>query len=255
MPSIDEVLRSRPTTDLATVRAGGDLQHRFDAKYVLTEAAMAAVVRLLDENWKVLAVDGQKATDYRSAYFDDDRFGSFRDHIQGRRLRYKVRTRRYGDNTGEVLELKLKSGRGATDKRRRNRSGRAGVELTDVEWRWLREMLVDAYGFHQLPPLTYTLNLRYTRRTLFNPLTNERVTIDTDLVAATAATSVRPVGAAAVMEVKAQDWIGPTVRLLQRHAVRPVAFSKYCAALSSLHPELDQRTRQRALRSFSQFQR
>lgn len=249
--TIDEVLLRRPAIDLATVRGAGDLQHRFDTKYVLVAETAAEVVALLDHDWHVLEVDNRRATEYRSSYFDDAEFSSFRDHIKGRRLRYKVRTRQYGSDPGEVLEIKLKSGRGATDKRRVQRTGHLGPKLTDSERNWLSDMVFDAYGKRTVDPLHYALGLQYKRRTLFNPATNERLTIDTGLVAEAGRESASPVGDAVVVEVKSVDWYGQTVRLLQQHSVRPLTFSKYCAALASLYPELDQRARQRAQRSFT----
>lgn len=253
--AVDEILRRRPTTDLATLQAAGDLQHRFDTKYVLTDEAAAVVATVLDRDWHVLELDNRRSTDYRSSYFDDEQFGSFRDHIKGRRFRYKVRTRRYGSDPDEMLEIKLKSSRGATDKRRLQRTGPLDPNLTDAERQWLSDVVFDAYGRRAVAELRYALSLHYTRRTLFNPATNERLTIDTGLVAEVAATSATPVGEAVVVEVKSVDWYGPTVRLLQQHSVRPLTFSKYCAALASLYPELDQRARQRAQRSFTQHQR
>lgn len=249
LSSIDEALQRRPAIDLATVQAAGDLQHRFDAKYVLLDETARKAVELLDRDWHVLEVDRRRATSYRSAYFDDEQFGLFHDHVKGRRLRYKVRTRRYGAAAAEVLEVKLKSGRGATDKRRIQRRGPSGLELSVAEHKWISDTVDDAYGKRPVAPLRYALRLDYTRRTLFNTLTGERLTLDTGVVAESDAASAAPVGDAVVVEVKSTDWYGPTVRLLQHHSIRPLTFSKYCAALASLHPELDQRARYRAQRS------
>lgn len=250
LSSIDEALQRRPAIDLASVQAAGDLQHRFDSKYVLLDDTASALLELLDRDWHVLEVDRRRATSYQSAYFDDEQFGLFHDHIKGRRLRYKVRTRRYGDGPAEVLEVKLKSGRGATDKRRLERRGPGGHELSSAEREWISATVDAVYGKRPTAPLRYALGLEYTRRTLFNTLTGERLTIDTGLLADTTEGSAAPVGDAVVVEVKSTDWYGPTVRQLQQHSIRPLTFSKYCAALASLHPELDQRARHRAQRSF-----
>lgn len=252
--AIDEVLIRRLPIDLATVRADADLQQRYDAKYVVLADTAADLLASLDSHWHVLEVDGKRSTAYSSAYFDDEHFGLFRDHIKGRRLRYKVRTRRYGNDSSEMLEIKLKSGRGATDKRRKPRAGSVGVDLTSGERQWLSETVLDAYGRPVAASLGLTLALGYTRRTLFNASTGERVTVDSDLVATAGAMSAAPVGQAVVIEVKSVDWHGPTVRMLQQHSVRPLTFSKYCAALASLYPELDQRAGQRARRSVAQYQ-
>lgn len=252
--AIDSVLLRRPSVDLPTVRASADLQQRYDAKYVLPADIVAELLSQLDTRWRVLEVDGKRSTAYSSRYLDDDDFGLFRDHIKGRRLRYKVRTRRYGDDSREVLEIKLKSGRGATDKRRKQRASSLGSDLTSAERRWLSETVLEVYGRPVSASLRFSLALGYTRRTLFNADTGERVTIDSDLVATVGTESAAPVHEAVVVEVKGADWNGPTVRMLQQRSVRPLMFSKYCAALASLHPDLDQRARRRAQRSIAQYQ-
>jgi len=251
---IDEALLNRPTTDLDTLRLAGDLQERYDTKYVLTAETAVELLELLDPNWRVLEVNHKRSTEYQSAYYDDQDFGLFRDHVQGRRLRYKVRTRRYGSDPDEMLEVKLKSGRGGTDKRRIQRTVAFGTELTIGERQWLSDTLLDAYGQRPQTPLKYTVGLDYTRRTMFNPVSGERLTIDSGVVATADCGTATPVGNGIVVEVKSLTWCCPTVRLLHRHSIRPLTFSKYCAALSALHPELDQRARKRAQRSFAHYE-
>lgn len=252
--AIDEVLLGRAATDLTTVRASGDLQQRYDTKYVLNVDTALELLAVLDPQWRVLEVDRQRSTAYQSSYYDDPDFGLFHDHVQGRRLRYKVRTRRYGDDPTEMLEIKLKSGRGATDKRRLQRTAAFGSELTSVERQWLSDTLTNAYGRRPPAPLKYTLGLDYTRRTMFNPVSGERLTIDSGVVAHASSETAAPVGAGVVVEVKSAVWSCPTVRELHRHSIRPLTFSKYCAALAALHPELDQRARLRAQRSLDRYQ-
>ena len=253
--ALDELLLRRPAIDLAAVKATTDLQQRHEAKYVLAADTVTDLVTALASDWHVLEVAGTRSTAYHSAYFDDENFGLFRDHVQGRRLRYKVRTRRYGDSPESLLEVKLKSGRGATDKRRLARDISAGPELNDDERRWVTDTVRGAYGNRVVGPLHRVLTLEYTRRTLVNPLTSERLTIDTGLTASdpsnASISTTAPVGDAVVIEVKSSDWYGQTVRLLQHRLIRPLTFSKYCASLAALHPELDQRARQRAQRSFA----
>lgn len=251
--AIDQNLLGRATTDLATLRASGDLQERYDTKYVLDLATAVATLELLDPNWQVLQVDRKRFTAYQSSYYDDQDFGLFRDHVMGRRLRYKVRTRRYGDDPDEMLEIKLKSGRGGTIKRRIQRAVAYGSELTNIERQWVSDTILDDYGRRPQTPLKYSLALNYTRRTMFNPVSGDRLTIDSGVVAEADCGRATPVGDAVVIEVKSVVWSCPTVRLLHRHRIRPVNFSKYCAAAAALHPELNQRARSRAERSFAHY--
>lgn len=252
--AIEENLLRRDATDLDTLRASGDLQDRYDTKYVLNLDAALKVLDVLDSDWQVLQVNQKRFTPYESSYYDDQNFGLFRDHVMGRRLRYKVRTRRYGNDPDEMLEIKLKSGRGGTLKRRIQRTVAYGTELTNVERQWISDTLLDDYGRRPDNALKYSVGLHYTRRTLFNPVSGERLTIDSGVVAEADSGTATPVGDAVVIEVKSVVWCCPTVRLLHRNYIRPLTFSKYCAALSSLHPELNQRARSRAERSFGHYQ-
>ena len=252
--AIEERLLRRDTTSLEAVRAAGDLQERYDTKYVLNLEATLEVLNVLDDDWRVLQVNRQRFTPYHSSYYDDQDFGLFRDHVMGRRLRYKVRTRRYGNDPDEMLEIKLKSGRGGTVKRRIQRTVAHGTELTTVERQWVSDTLLDDYGRRPERPLKYSVGLGYTRRTMFNPVTGERLTIDSGVMAEADSGRAAPVGDAVVIEVKSAAWCCETVRLLHRNYIRPVTFSKYCAALSALHPELSQRARIRAERSFDRYQ-
>lgn len=250
MNAIDNALARLAPIDLPSLLSAAELQRRYDSKYLLTEAAVAQVVTALGPEWRVLEIDGNRSTRYTSTYFDDDRLGLFHDHLQGRRLRYKVRTRRYGEAAAEMLEIKLKSGRGATDKRRVQRIGTSPT-LTVAEREWLERAITDTYGDRPVPVLAPSLGLRYERRTLFNPSALERVTIDTDLSAEADGPHADPIGAAVVVEVKSAHWLGPTVRLLRARGLRPVSFSKYCTAVAALHPEVNQHMRKAALREFA----
>ncbi|CAN5534317.1 polyphosphate polymerase domain-containing protein [soil metagenome] len=251
--AIDEVLLGRDTTDLDTLRASGDLQERYDTKYVLTAASAVTALNALDPHWQVLEVNNKRSTAYQSSYYDDKDLGLFRDHVQGRRLRYKVRTRRYGNDPEEMLEIKLKSGRGGTLKRRIERTVAFATELTSVERQWLSDTMLTEYGWRPQQPLKYTLALDYTRRTMFNPVSGDRLTIDSGVVAEADSGTAHPVGDAVVIEIKSVVWCCPTVRVLHRNSIRPLRFSKYCAAVSALNPELDQRARRRADRSFAHY--
>ena len=176
--AIEANLLRRDTTDLDTLRASGDLQERYDTKYVLHLDAALKVLEVLDSDWQVLQVNQKRFTAYQSSYYDDQDFGLFRDHVMGRRLRYKVRTRRYGNDPEEMLEIKLKSGRGGTLKRRILRTVAYGTELTNVERKWISDTLFDDYGRRPENMLKYTLGLDYTRRTMFNPVSGDMPLVD-----------------------------------------------------------------------------
>lgn len=90
---------------------------RVDNKYVLRRSELQDFLTALQDDFSVLEIDGVKEFSYSSCYYDDN-FKSYRDHHQGRRLRYKIRTRHYMDSGEIFFEVKLKDKRGETNKER-----------------------------------------------------------------------------------------------------------------------------------------
>jgi hypothetical protein len=80
-----------------TARDAG-LQTRLDRKYLLTADLLPDLLEQLDRDFDVLQIGGRRVSAYSSTYFDTPDLRSFRAHRQGRRDRFKVRTRTYLDS-------------------------------------------------------------------------------------------------------------------------------------------------------------
>ena len=187
----------------------GELLTRFDRKRLVEVAALPALLASLDgDRFRVLEVAGRRVVGYRNRYFDTAGLQGYHDHLQGRRRRFKIRTRHYGDPAATMLELKLKGGRGETVKRRRERpvelaarhtaasaAGAAAepdpgtVELAQLgpdhldvaDLDWLAAELDAAYGLVLPGPLVPVLDNGFERVTLVDPVAGERLTIDRGL--------------------------------------------------------------------------
>src|SRR4051812_46302764 len=101
---------------LAEVDAAASLQHRVDRKYLVPADLAAHLVASLADTHHALEIRGRRTTEYRSTYFDTSRLSAWRAHTQGRRRRWKVRTRLYAEDRLCRVEVKIKDGRGATVK-------------------------------------------------------------------------------------------------------------------------------------------
>lgn len=86
--------------------------------------------------------------------------------------------------------------------------------------------------------------------TLVDARAHERITIDLGVTAAWPGRngSVPVVGEALVIEVKSNHVRTPPVAIMQQLGLRSVPMSKYCAGLSALDPDMDQRVRRTVLR-------
>lgn len=242
---------------LAELNTVAELMTRVDNKYLVPLEVFTAFVRELqtllsrernrsaDEGLGVLQIDGKRAFDYESVYFDTDDFMLFRHHLQGRRRRYKVRTRTYLDSGLSMFEVKLKGARGQTVKERVGHAldDRSRMRASDRDF--LARLLAERYGIEPLP-LAAQVTTLYRRTTLVDLAAGERITCDTDLTCADRRRSVRA-DAHVVVETKSGSGSGRSDLVLRALGLRPVKVSKYCMAVALLNPQLPASPWQRTL--------
>ncbi|THV42901.1 polyphosphate polymerase domain-containing protein [Glycomyces buryatensis] len=222
---------------LDAVIAAADLQTRVDTKYLLAPEqyrrfrdALAAT-----GTWACLDIDGRRRFAYESVYFDTPDLLTYRQHRQGRRRRFKVRTRTYVDSGDCAFEVKLKGARQDTVKERLPyRAADAGRIAPDAA-EHLARTLWEAYGMAVPAGMAPRLRTDYRRHTLVNLAEDTRVTCDEDLrcVASEATVASRPMH---LVEVKAARPGGTADRILWAMGARPESISKYCLAVSVLSP-------------------
>jgi hypothetical protein len=223
---------------LADLVASADLQRRFDAKYLVEVAQLPALVEALGPRIRALEVDGARSAPYHTVYFDTPDLLTYRDHLQRRRRRYKVRTRHYGDPDGAMLEVKLKGPAARTLKYRLPHPGPSIDELGPNALAFVEGILAGEYGWHAPEGLAPTLVTRFDRTTLADLDATERVTIDRNLRVEIDGHEVLLGGAHAVLEVKAPTPRGQATAALLELGRRPRSLSKYCLAVVALRPEV-----------------
>ena len=107
-----------PAASLAEVIERSALQARVDHKYLVPLERFAELAARLPDTYAVLEIDQLRGLAYESVYFDTPDLLTYRQHLQGRRRRYKVRTRAYLDSGACMFEVKLKGRREQTIKAR-----------------------------------------------------------------------------------------------------------------------------------------
>ena len=133
-------LRALDPVTLEEVVAAADRQVRIDRKYVLPQRAVDGILTAAAETdgVRALEIGGEREFDYASLYFDTPDLLCFHAAGQGRRRRFKVRTRDYLDSGESWLEVKVRGPRGTTVKERmpsapglRRLTGEAAAFVTD----------------------------------------------------------------------------------------------------------------------------
>lgn len=234
--ALEDAVADREPISLEEVVSEAALQTRVDKKFLLTPEQFTQLSERLGKKFKIMQIDARRTFRYESVYFDTEDFDQYRAHRQGRRRRYKVRSRTYTDTGLSMFEIKTKGLRGATVKHRiQQRLNHAG-ELTDDNLEFLSTVLDSEYG-QQVPELQPVLESAYTRATFVNPVDSERLTCDVELEYANDQRRISGPDLI-VVETKSADGRGASDRALADLGIREVSMSKYCIGVALLNPQL-----------------
>ena len=223
---------------------------RVDRKYIVPRAAAEQLVAGLDAGTRVLEIDGHRAFDYDTVYFDTPDLLSWRLAAHSRRRRFKVRTRLYCDSAAAYLEVKTRGARGTTVKDRidypideRHRLTEEGLEYAEESLTPLGLAPID------VAELVPTLVSRYRRMTFAPPGTGLRATLDTELSWETPDGDVLRLADTAIIETKSGAQTSRVDRALWRAGHRPVGISKYGTGLAAVRGDLVANKWSRVLRA------
>lgn len=231
MSGPDGVFSAAGRLDLAAL-GGADLQRRVDRKFVVPVALLHRLGADLVQGHRLLDVDGSTAFTYRSRYVDTPDLTCLHAHRQDRRLRWKARHRLYADSGRCRFEVKLKTGRGDTDKHAVEVAAPDASGVQGAARELLERVLRDRYGLPAPADLRESLVVDHRRSTLVAVDAEARLTVDWDLSFTGpdgARAALRP--GLAVVETKSAGGRSPADLVLRAAGVRPVAVSKYAVGV------------------------
>jgi VTC domain len=230
---LDPDLKGWTSASLAEVNERAPLLDRGESKYVVDAERFAGVLARLAEDFDVLEINGRQIFIYETIYFDTDDLQMYRHHVQGRRRRLKIRSRRYVDSDLCYFEVKLKGLRDRTIKERIPYDLSMHGCVTEEARAFLRECVRHEYDREFNEPLTATLGMAYNRITLVGKHCPERVTADFNLIVrgSNGVEAVTP-SSTIIVEVKSPSGDGRADALLRAAGLRPESCSKYCVGLN-----------------------
>ncbi len=234
--ALEAAVAARAPISLEAVISEAALQTRVDKKFLLTPGEFTALSQKLGDKFKIMQIDGLRTFRYESVYFDTEDFDQYRAHRQGRRRRYKVRSRTYADTGLSMFEIKTKGLRGSTVKHRVEQDLDTASELTEENMEFLESVLRSEYG-QEVPALQPVLDSAYTRATFVNPIDGERLTCDIELEYANGHGQIDGPDLI-VVETKSADGRGASDQALAELGIREVSMSKYCIGIALLNPQL-----------------
>lgn len=215
------------TTTLERMR-GVKLMNRIDTKYVLHyDEAIQLLETAATQGYMVQIIGQVRACRYQTLYYDTAERAMYVAHHNRKLTRQKIRTRHYVESGITFLEIKNKTNRGRTRKRR--------VEIAHDLYNGFYDdgiaaEFYNANANYPIGDIAPALTTEFTRITLVNKEYTERLTIDFDLRYCDMQ-SGREGGVAemVILELK-QDGrrTSQIKRILEQMRIRPLKVSKYC---------------------------
>jgi hypothetical protein len=239
------------TVSLDDMNGRAALLDRMENKYLLRSEAFSEVLADMRGASHILAIDGRRIFTYETIYFDTADFQSYYQHLQDKRRRFKIRTRRYVESDLCFFEVKLKGVRGRTVKKRMTISLDQHGRVTPEGTRFIRDIFDSVYGERFEAPYFPRLAMLYQRLTLVGTEKPERVTVDFGFQFAGAgdARAAAPADLV-IVEVKSERGYGAADRLMREHRVRGGSCSKYCVGLNLVRPHLRNNRFKRTLEGY-----
>jgi len=224
---------------LAELNERAPLLVRQENKYLISTDRFDEILTGLSDEFDVLTIDDRTVFTYDTVYYDTDDLLVYHQHVQGKRLRLKIRSRHYVDTGPCFFEVKMKGTRGRTIKQRLSYDGGRHGAVDENAMEFVEGSVNSFYGDSFTDRIDPTLTMRYHRLTLVGRGRPERVTVDFDLEFSEpdGATAQMPAGDL-IIEVKSENGRGLADAALRRAGARPAKCSKYCIGLILVHPDL-----------------
>ena len=206
---------------------GVSLMKRVDTKFILTESQLSEILSQIQEDYKILEIDGERLMEYSTLYFDTQNKICYKDHHNGKAKRFKIRMRKYLVSDICFLEIKKKNNLGITNKTR--------TRIKDFETilsSQSKEFISDSQINNLLlEPVLYN---NFNRMTLVNKYFSERVTIDTNLSFRLQGKE-KKLDKLIVIEIKQEGKrLNTTInKALKSMSILPTNFSKYCIGITN----------------------
>ncbi len=232
MSKLDSILERFKTVGLDDV-SGVKLMNRVDRKFWFPSAKLEYLLEQLIPCYDILKIDGKCMIGYQTIYLDTSDNQMYLHHHNGFRDRYKVRRRKYETSELGFFEIKRKTNKQRTIKRRIEIPFHEGP-LTETE----TQFLMENSPYSQLNPKPVLFN-RFYRISLANKQKNERCTIDFQLTVGNCKEKIS-LESLAIIELKQGNLLqySPLLAFLKKSQIRNKGLSKYCTGRALLEPEL-----------------
>lgn len=248
-PEIVHIVNAMKPITLAEMK-DVKLMNRVDTKYLVTSDELLAILKGVQEHYYAQEVEGNRLSPYSTVYYDTPDLKMYTIHHDRHLVRDKVRVRTYVDSHLTFCEVKHKTNKGRTKKKRIEVQPGTDIIHDPETAAFLAEK--QPYPVESLLP---SLETAFNRFTLVNYEKTERLTIDCNCVfnnLVTGATAT--MDPLVIMELK-QD--GRAHSLLKEVLfvlrIKPYKISKYCIGTAMTRPDVKQNRFKKKLRRINKL--
>jgi hypothetical protein len=220
---------------------GVKLMDRTDTKFTFNANQLPSILEEAKEFYKILNINGNLISRYKTLYFDTADFDLYNEHHSGKLNRYKIRHRTYVESNLGFLEVKFKNNKGRTLKTRIKE-----IEVPELNSGKAFEFLKKTLPFDPMVLLP-KIWINYSRITLVNKISAERLTLDLNLeFEKDGKTEI--LSQLVIAEVKQDSKIAsPFLTVMRNKHIRRGSISKYCFGVASSYDEVKKNNFKRKL--------
>lgn len=201
------------------------LMNRKESKYTIRTLTLLSVLDQIHQDYYILDIDQQRIMPYETVYYDYPDFALYTSHQNGKLNRYKVRTRTYEQTGSRFLELKFKTNKKITIKKR----------IPAMAPFKLEEHKAFMTKYFPLSPqfLEEKIQINYNRITLVDKALKERITIDLNL-RYKSESIITGCEDLSIIEIKHEGDLKSSKieNVLRERKIKPLSISKYCLGIS-----------------------
>lgn len=208
------------------------LMDRTETKFVFQIQFLPALLEQLFNHYFILEVTDVKINRYETLYLDTEDFQLYLWHQNGKLNRHKIRFRNYIETGLNFFEIKFKNNKGRTIKSRIIRKDREYRIEGEAKHLILEKTSLDPGS------LFPKLWVNYSRITLVNKFSKERLTIDINLNFKNNVSDKR-FDKIVIAEVKQErSYSSPFLKLMKEKHIHEGSISKYCLGVISLYEQV-----------------
>lgn len=211
------------------------LMNRIDTKYLIPERLLPELLEKIKNDYRVQIINNLPVSRYQTLYYDTPDIEMYRIHHDRKLKRQKIRTRTYVESDISFLEIKNKSNKGRTTKKRVSIKVN---EFSDFNSNDTALEFLHNNSNYSNSVLLPQISNRFDRITLVNNGKTERLTMDGHLSFYNCQTLIeKDVPELLIIELK-QEGAAPSLfkDILADYGILAKGFSKYCLGTVITNP-------------------